>query len=99
MLGGLPWLALPGWALHVRDLSHILTLLVSASGFDLAPQNSLPSSLTDRFSLSRNQPSLSPLQALSISPILTVSPMEVQSVGSQATEAQLNSGFHNLLAV
>lgn len=52
MLGGLPWLALPGWALQVRDLGHILMLLVSASGFDLAPQNSLPSSLTDRFSLS-----------------------------------------------
>lgn len=85
--------ALPGWALHIRDLAPILMLLAFAFGFDLVPQNSLPCSLADSPSLKAN-PHGPPCQAASIS-LLTVSPREVQRVGSQASEPQLYFSFHN----
>lgn len=74
--------ALPGWALHIRDLAPILMLLAF-----------LPLALTwflrtacpapGRFSLSQSQPS-GP-HAKQRPSLLTVSPREVQRVGSQAS--------------
>lgn len=100
--GGYPILPYRAGLCTCRDLRYTPVLLAFASGFGVALTLPSEHSPAPWQSLALSKPILTAphLKPVSISLILTVSPVEVQRAWAlKASEPQLHSGLHNLLAV